>query len=52
MTPQEVTDVVAWLVARRKPNPGQPMSIITKEPTMSDLVQKQNLPKRCRAARC
>ena len=24
MTPQEVTDVVAWLVARRKPNPGRP----------------------------
>jgi mono/diheme cytochrome c family protein len=24
MTPREVTDVVAWLVARRKPNPGQP----------------------------
>jgi mono/diheme cytochrome c family protein len=24
MTPQEVTDVVAWLVARRKANPGQP----------------------------
>jgi cytochrome c oxidase cbb3-type subunit 3/ubiquinol-cytochrome c reductase cytochrome c subunit len=24
MTPQEVTDVVAWLVAQRKPNPGQP----------------------------
>src|SRR6266540_7456266 len=24
MTPQEVTDVVAWLVAQRKPIPGQP----------------------------
>jgi len=24
MTSQEVTDVVAWLVAQRKPNPGQP----------------------------
>jgi mono/diheme cytochrome c family protein len=24
MTPQEVTDVVAWLVAQRKANPGQP----------------------------
>jgi cytochrome c oxidase cbb3-type subunit III len=24
MTPQEVTDVVAWLVAQRKTNPGQP----------------------------
>ena len=24
MKPQEVTDVVAWLVAQRKPNPGQP----------------------------
>jgi len=24
MTPQEVTDVVAWLAAHRKPNPGQP----------------------------
>jgi mono/diheme cytochrome c family protein len=24
MSPQEVTDVVAWLVARRKANPGQP----------------------------
>jgi len=24
MTPQEVTDVVAWMVAQRKPNPGQP----------------------------
>jgi cytochrome c oxidase cbb3-type subunit 3/ubiquinol-cytochrome c reductase cytochrome c subunit len=24
MTPQEVTDVVAWLVAQRKPNPGRP----------------------------
>src|SRR6266699_586623 len=24
MTPQEVTDVVAWLVVQRKPNPGQP----------------------------
>jgi mono/diheme cytochrome c family protein len=24
MTPREVTDVVAWLVAQRKPNPGRP----------------------------
>ena len=24
MTPKEVTDVVAWIVAQRKPNPGQP----------------------------
>jgi cytochrome c oxidase cbb3-type subunit 3 len=24
MTPQEVTDVVTWLIAQRKPNPGQP----------------------------
>jgi cytochrome c oxidase cbb3-type subunit III len=24
MTPQEITDVVAWLVAQRKANPGQP----------------------------
>jgi len=24
MTPREVTDVVAWLVAQRKPSPGQP----------------------------
>jgi cytochrome c oxidase cbb3-type subunit 3 len=24
MTPQEVTDVVAWLVTQRKPNPGRP----------------------------
>jgi mono/diheme cytochrome c family protein len=24
MTPQEVTDVVAWLIAQRKPNPGRP----------------------------
>jgi mono/diheme cytochrome c family protein len=24
MSPQEVTDVVAWLAAQRKPNPGQP----------------------------
>jgi mono/diheme cytochrome c family protein len=24
MTPQEVTDVVAWLIAQRKANPGQP----------------------------
>lgn len=24
MTPQEVTDVVAWLIAQRKSNPGQP----------------------------
>ena len=24
MTPQEVTDVVSWLVAQRKPNPGRP----------------------------
>jgi len=24
MAPQEVTDVVAWLVAQRKPNPGRP----------------------------
>jgi cytochrome c oxidase cbb3-type subunit III len=27
MTPQEVDDVVAWMVAQRKPNPGQPYAV-------------------------
>jgi cytochrome c oxidase cbb3-type subunit 3 len=34
MAPQEVTDVVAWLAARRKANPGQPYP--------SELVQVKN----------
>jgi len=35
MTPQEVTDVVAWMVAQRKPNPGQPYAT-------TDQSQKNN----------
>jgi len=35
MTPQEVTDVVAWLVAQRNSNPGQPYA-------KSEIVQTKN----------
>jgi hypothetical protein len=35
MTPQEVTDVVAWLVAQRRANPGQPYP-------NDDLTQSKN----------
>jgi len=35
MTPQEVTDVVAWMVAQRKANPGQPYAT-------ADQFQKNN----------
>ena len=34
MTPQEVTDVVAWLVNHRQPNPGQPYA--RNEPSQKD----------------
>jgi len=32
MTPQEVTDVVAWMVAQRTPNPGQPYAENERSP--------------------
>ncbi len=34
MTAQEVTDVVAWLVAKRQPNPGPPYA--SNEPSQKN----------------